>query len=215
MIRQLHLSMLAGPVVPVPVPHAVMDAFQSATITNATGERSGFQIAFSLSTRSPLHTIFVLSGGGAPPLLRVILMAVVNGLPQVLMDGVVTRTEVTAGTTPGQNTLTVSGTDLSTVMDLIELTGMPYPGMPEEARIGVMLAKYAFMGIVPLVIPRLFPDVPVPTHGSPSSKGLTTFISTGWPGKRATFSMSILGLHRGSASLTGGRKSKWASRNRR
>lgn len=171
MIRQLHLSMLAGPVVPLPVPHAVMDAFQSATITNATGERSGFQIAFSLSTRSPLHTIFLLSGGAAPPLLRVVLLAVVNGLPQVLMDGVVTRTEVSAGSTVGQNTLTISGTDLSTVMDLIELTGMPYPGMPEEARIGVMLAKYAFMGVIPLVIPRLFPDVPVPTERIPVQQG--------------------------------------------
>ena len=90
MIRDLHLSMLAGPVVPVPVRHVIMDAFQSATVTNATGERSGFQIAFSLSTRSPLHTIFLLSGGGARPLLRVVLLAVVSGGPQVLMDGVVT-----------------------------------------------------------------------------------------------------------------------------
>ncbi len=163
--------MLVGPVIPLPVPHAVMDAFQSATITNATGERSGFQIAFSLSTRSPLHTLFVLSGGGAPPLLRVVLMAVVNGMPQVLMDGVITRTEVSAGSSPGQSTLTISGTDLSSVMDLIELTGLPFPGMPEEARIGVMLAKYAFMGIVPVVIPRLFPDVPVPTARIPLQQG--------------------------------------------
>jgi hypothetical protein len=171
MIRDLHLSMLAGPVIPVPVPHVIMDAFQSATVTNATGERSGFQIAFSLCTRSPLHTIFLLSGGAAPPLLRVVLLAVVSGVPQVLMDGVVTRTEVSAGATPGQSTLTLSGTDLSTVMDLIELTGMPYPGMPEEARIAVMLAKYAFMGVVPLVIPRLFPDVPVPTDRIPVQQG--------------------------------------------
>lgn len=171
MIRQLHLSMLAGPVVPLPVPHAVMDAFQSATITNATGERSGFQLAFSLASRSPLHAIFVLAGGGAPPLLRVVLLAVVNGMPHVLMDGLVTRTEVTAGSSTGQNTLTVSGTDLSTAMDLIELTGMPYPGMPEEARIAMMLAKYAFLGVVPLVIPRLFPDVPVPTVRIPVQQG--------------------------------------------
>jgi hypothetical protein len=170
-MRQLHLSMLAGPVVPVPVPHVVMDALQSAEVTNATGERSGFQISFSLSTRSPLHTIFLLAGGGAPPLLRVILMAVMGGLPQVLMDGVITRTEVTAGATPGQSTLTLSGTDLSTVMDLIELTGIPYPGMPVEARIALSIAKYSFMGIVPLVIPRLFPEVPVPTEKIPIHQG--------------------------------------------
>ena len=164
MIRQIHLSMLAGPVIPVPVPHAVMEAFQSASVTNATGERSGFQISFALSTRSPLHTIFLLSGGGAPPLMRVILMAVVNGLPNVLMDGVITRTEVSAGATPGQSTLTLSGTDLSSAMDLLDLTGIPYPGMPVEARVLAAVGKYAFMGVIPLVIPRLFPEVSSPTE---------------------------------------------------
>ena len=171
MIRQLHLSMLAGPVIPVPVPHVVMDAFQSATVTNATGTASGFQIAFSLSTRSPLHTIFLLAGSAAPPMIRVVLLAVVNGFPQVLMDGMVTRTEVSQGKTPGQNTLTISGTDLTAAMDLIELTGLPYPAMPEEARVALMLAKYAFMGVVPLVIPRLFPSVSSPTASIPLQQG--------------------------------------------
>jgi len=171
MIRDLHLSMLAGPVVPVPVPHAVMEAFQSARVTSAAGERSGFQITFALATRSPLHTIFLLSGGAAPPLVRVILLAVVNGLPNVLMDGVITRTEVSAGSTPGQNTLTLTGTDLSAAMDLIDLTGIPYPGMPVEARVLAAVGKYAFLGVVPLVIPRLFPDVPVPTAKIPIHQG--------------------------------------------
>lgn len=164
MIRQIHLSLLIGPVIPVPVPHVVMEAFQSASVTNATGERSGFQLSFALSTRSPLHSIFLLSGGAAPPLMRVILMAVVNGLPQVLMDGVITRTEVSAGATPGQGTLTLSGTDLSSAMDLLDLTGIPYPGMPVEARVLAAVGKYAFMGVIPLVIPRLFPEVSSPTE---------------------------------------------------
>ena len=171
MIRQLHLSMLAGPVIPVPVPHVVMDAFQSATVTNATGTASGFQIAFSLSTRSPLHTIFLLAGSAAPPMIRVVLLAVVNGFPQVLMDGMVTHTAVSQGKTPGQNTLTISGTDLSAAMDLIDLTGIPYPGIPVEARVALIAAKYAFMGVVPLVIPRLFPSVSTPDESIPVQQG--------------------------------------------
>jgi hypothetical protein len=171
MIRNVYLSMLAGPVVPVPVPHDVMEALQSVQVTNDTGAASGFQITFSLSTRSPLHTIFVLSGGGAPPLFRVILMAVVNGVPHVLMDGVITRTEVTAGSTPGQGTLTLSGTDLSAMMNLLDLSGIPYPGMPVEARVLASIGKYAALGVVPLVIPRLYPEVDSPTEKIPLHRG--------------------------------------------
>ena len=37
-------------------------------------------------------------------------------------------------------------------MDIIELR-IPYPAMPEVARINMILAKYAAFGIVPVVMP--------------------------------------------------------------
>ena len=47
---------------------------------------------FTLNKRSPLHTIFLLSGGQPiPPIVRVVIVVTVNGTPEVLMDGVMTQ----------------------------------------------------------------------------------------------------------------------------
>ena len=58
--------------------------------------------------------------------------------------------------------LIVTGEDLSRVMDYIDFSGMPYPAMPPEARVLLILAKYAFLGIIPLVIPSVLIDMPDP-----------------------------------------------------
>jgi hypothetical protein len=51
-------------------------------------------------------------------------------MTQVLMDGVMTNQEVTSGSQPGQSTLTITGDDLTKVMDLQDFSGIPYPAMP-------------------------------------------------------------------------------------
>ncbi len=108
------------------------------------------------------------------PLLRVIVVVTVNGMPQVLIDGVVTRTEVLPGADQRHTTLQVTGDDLSTVMTKLEFSGLPgtpYPAMPAEAIVALLLAKYAFLGIVPLVIPSIAIDVPIPTNRIPTQQG--------------------------------------------
>lgn len=162
MLKGLYLTLMIGPVIPIPVPQIVLDSLIEASVTVAAGEPSGFQLTFTLSARSPLHILFLLAGGTPLPLLRVILMVTINGVPDVLVDGVMTHHEVSPGSDPGHATLTVSGKDLTAVMDQIEFTGIPYPAMPPEARVLLILAKYAVFGMVPLVIPRLFPDVSIP-----------------------------------------------------
>jgi hypothetical protein len=89
MLKGVYLTLLVGPTVPVPVPHVVIDALTSAQVTVAAGQRSGFQLVFTLSNRSPLQAAFLLIAGQTP-LLRVIIVLTVNGFPQPLMDGVVT-----------------------------------------------------------------------------------------------------------------------------
>jgi len=66
--RGIHLTLMVGPVVPIPVPQAVLDALTSVEVTSNTDGPSGFQLTFNLSNRSPLHTIFLLSGGSPIPL---------------------------------------------------------------------------------------------------------------------------------------------------
>ena len=170
MLKGIHLTLMVGPVVPVPVPKVILDALTSVTVTSAAGGPSGFQLSFTLSNRSPLHTLFLVAGGQTP-LLRVIIIATINGSPQVLMDGVMTNQQVSPGSQPGHSTLTITGEDLTRAMDLIDFSGIPYPAMPPEARVALIIAKYAVFGMIPLVIPSLFPDFPIPIERIPTHQG--------------------------------------------
>ncbi len=170
-IRNIQLTLLIGPTVPIPAPQVVMSALQSVEVTTSVGARSGFQLAFTLSNRSPLHTFFVIASNASPLALRVILVATINGVPDVLADGVITRQEITPGQAPGVSTLTVTGEDLTTVMDRQEFNGLPYPAMPAEARVALIIAKYAMYGMIPLVIPSFFQDIPIPVERIPSHDG--------------------------------------------
>ena len=167
----IHLTLMVGPMVPVPVPKAVLDALTGVQITTTAGRASGFQLTFKLTHDSPLHTLFLVSAGLPLKIIRVIIVVTVNGTPEVLMDGVMRQHEVTPGSEPGQSTLTVSGDDLTAVMDLVEFTGIPYPAMPPSARVVAILAKYAMFGMVPQVIPSILFEVPNPLETIPRHKG--------------------------------------------
>lgn len=174
MLKGVHLTLLVGPVVPVPVPQVVLDALTQIEVVSPDEAAGAFTLQFTLSVQSPLHTLFLLSGGGVVPLLRVIVVVTVNGAPQVLIDGVVTKTDVTPGADQRHTQLQVSGDDLTTVMQKLEfsgLPGLPYPAMPNEAIVALILAKYAFLGVVPLVIPSIAIDVPIPTDHIPTQQG--------------------------------------------
>jgi hypothetical protein len=171
-LKGINLTVMVGPAVPLPIPKDALDALESAEILTSAGEtQSGFELRFRLSPRSPLHTAFLLSGGAIPPILRTLLVATVNGVPEVLMDGVVTRYEVLPGGDPAQSTLVIRGKDLTAVMSFIDFSGIPYPAMPPEARVLLIMAKYAFLGIIPLVIPTVLIDVPIPVERIPLHRG--------------------------------------------
>jgi hypothetical protein len=163
---------MVGPVVPVPAPQVVLDALSSLSVrvTAEPGQQSGFDLSFSLSQRSPLHTLFMLSGSAPLPLLRVVIVVTINGAPEVLIDGVVTRQDVSTGE-GGRASLTVTGVDISEVMNLVDFSGLPYPALPVEGRIAVILAKYAVFGIIPVIIPTLLLDVSLPIDEIPQQEG--------------------------------------------
>lgn len=171
MNKGIHLTLMIGPAVPVPVPQSVLDALTSLIVTTTAGQASGFQLTFTLSNRSPLQTLFLLSGGAQIPLVRVIIVVTINGTPEVLMDGVMTNHEMAPGSEVGQSTLTISGEDLTAVMNYIDFSGVPYPAMPPEARVLLILAKYAMFGIIPMVIPSVLIDIPIPTDRIPVQQG--------------------------------------------
>jgi hypothetical protein len=166
-----NLTLMIGPVVPLPVSQEVLDALTSVSVTINSDSVSVFQLEFTLSNRSPLQTIFLLAGGASIPLVRVLIIVTVGGQAEVLMDGVMTNHEIRPGADASHSVLTITGEDLSKVMDYFDFSGIPYPAMPNEARVALIIAKYAFLGIVPLVIPSILIDIPIPTERIPEQKG--------------------------------------------
>ena len=171
MLKGIQLTLMIGPVVAVPVPQPVIEALTGVTVTTSTTEKSGFQLSFSLSNRSPLQTLFLLSGGSPIPIMRVILVVTLNGIPNVLIDGVMTNHQIAPGADTRHSTLTVMGEDLTVVMDKQDFSGFPFPAMPAEGRVAAMIAKYAFLGIIPQIIPSILIDIPIPTNLIPSQRG--------------------------------------------
>ena len=171
MLKGVQMTLMIGPVAPVPVGRDILDALQSVRITTRSRTASGFQLTFSLSTRSPLHTLFLLAGGASLPVVRVIVVVTVNGAPHVLIDGVMTNHEIGAGSDTGHATLTITGEDLTRVMDFIDFSGIPYPATPVEGRVALVLAKYAMFGVIPKIIPSIMFDVPLPTERIPRQEG--------------------------------------------
>ncbi|HEX5606789.1 MAG TPA: hypothetical protein VFY96_09760 [Candidatus Binatia bacterium] len=170
MLKGVYLTLLVGPVVPLPVPKIALEALTNVQVTTAAGSASGFQLSFTLNNRSPLQTLFLIAGAQTP-LLRVILIATINGNPNVLVDGVMTNQQVSPGGKPGESTLTITGEDLTKVMALQDFSGIPYPAMPPEARVALIIAKYAVFGVIPLVIPSPFTDLPIPVERIPIHQG--------------------------------------------
>lgn len=155
---------------PLPAPKPLMDALVSAEVTESATGRSGFQLVFTLADKGILETFFLLASGAPMPIIRVVLMVTFPGIPQVLIDGVVLHTEVQPDAMHGSSKLVVTGQDLTALMDLMDFSGLPYPGMSSDVRALTILAKYAMFGVVPEVIPVPAPDIPIPLLQTPSQK---------------------------------------------
>ena len=65
----------------------------------------------------------------------------------------------------------MTGEDLTRVMDNQALDGLPFPAMPIAARVALICAKYAAFGIIPLPVPEVFMDVPIPISKIPAQQG--------------------------------------------
>jgi hypothetical protein len=170
MADALRLTLLIGPGVPVPAPASVVDALESVQVTSGA-DRAGFQLVFNAGPRAPLLSTLLPAGYLDPIVTRVIIVATVRGLPHVLMDGVVTRQEISPAAEPGKSAVTVTGEDLTVLMDLVEMPFMRYPAMPEIAQLYAILAKYAAFGIAPVVLPPVIPNVRLPTDGMDTHTG--------------------------------------------
>jgi hypothetical protein len=170
MLKGVQLTLQMGPGVPVAVPREVIEALTAVQVTVGSGQRSGFQLTFGASKQSLLARTLI-PAGYFDPMIRVIIVVTVNGQPEVIMDGLITRQQLTPGNEPGQSTLVVTGEDVSQAMDLTGLPKIPFAAMPPEGRVAVLLAKYAVFGIIPEIIPSVLVNVQNPADRIPTQDG--------------------------------------------
>jgi hypothetical protein len=167
--KSLQLMLMIGSVLAAPAPQPLVDALQSAQITSSAGQRSGFQLSFAVSKNSIISTVLLPSGALDPP-ARVVLTGFLGGLPTVLMDGIITRHELSPSETPGASTLTVTGEDLTALMDMSHVH-MCYPALPLNLRVMAIVAKYAMYGMIPAAVPPVVFSVPNPLDTIPVQSG--------------------------------------------
>jgi hypothetical protein len=161
---------MIGPAVPRAAPYEVVEALTNVEVQVETKEASHFQLQFQVSKRSKIDETFMLAGLSPVPFMRVVLIATVQGQPQVLIDGVMTRHQYTPAM-KGLSTLTVFGDDLTRMMNFQTFSGLPFPAMPAFARVALILLKYAPLGIFPKVVPNLSTFAPDPLRSVPRQEG--------------------------------------------
>lgn len=171
MASGIQLGVHFGPV-PIPAPAEFVHAISRVKVDEGSGDaQSGFELTLDLPQRSLLRTAFLLSGGGGGvPLMRVTLTVTINGRTEPLIDGMATNVETLPGE-GGVSQLVVKGKDLSALMAVIELSGLPFPAMPPSARVLMILAKYAVLGVIPIVIPSIADVPPLPMQRIPVQRG--------------------------------------------
>ncbi|SDM16042.1 hypothetical protein [Allokutzneria albata] len=160
MFTDLQVRLLIGKVAVLPAPAELTDALQSIQVITSAGSRSGFRLDFAVSKRS-IITGALIPAGVFDPKTRVVLLAIIKGFPHVLMDGVITRQDMSPGNDPAGSTFTVTGEDLSLLMDLTHEHAC-YPALRPDLAVLKALTKpkYLMYGIAPVTVPPIIPVTP-------------------------------------------------------
>jgi len=153
----VRLVLLLGDTVPLPAPYEVVTALTQAQVTMDAGGNDGFQLTFRIAQDAVVDFGLVVSGL-LDPFKRVVIAVLAGALPEVLIDGVITHRQVTPAEDPGASTLTVTGKDVSQMMDLEE-KNEEYPNQPDFVIAGRVIAGYAQYGLIPATTPTT--DVPI------------------------------------------------------
>jgi hypothetical protein len=164
----IHLTLLIGPTIAVPAPPILIEALQSVEVTHTDEGRSGFQITFNAGRgeKFGLMDYPLLNNPLLKPFNRAILIVTFNAMPRVLMDGIITHQQLTPSNEPGASTITVTGEDVSLMMDMEEKSA-EHPAQDETVIAIKIILSYAKYGLIPMVIPPTLFDPPLPIERIP------------------------------------------------
>jgi len=170
-LKGLYLTILIGESVPVPAPKYLMESLDNVEVTHSDTGRSGFQITFQAGRSAKNMQDYQLTESSLlNPFNRVVLIVTLNGTPQVLMDGIITRQELAPSNEPGASRLTVTGEDISLMMDMDEKSE-EHPAQSEMIIATKIIASYARYGLIPAIKPPFMQDIPLPTERIPVQQG--------------------------------------------
>lgn len=153
----IRLILLLGKTVPLPAPAAAMKALKRVRVVNDSEGQDGFQMTFTLG-KDKIGDYSLLAGGALDPDKRVVIGVLMGASLEPLIDGVIYHHQISPANEPGMSTLTVSGRDISVMLDLEERDA-EYRNRPDFLIVNEILAGYAQYGIVPKAMPTA--DVPI------------------------------------------------------
>lgn len=141
---------------PANAPAWLMAAVQRVTVTQGDGGKTGdFQQGFQVILRAERPTrasadYKLLSESLLDPGNRIIVTVTLDGRPRVLIDGIIAHRQLSPGSTAGTPTLTLSGKDISLLMDLEE-KDKNHAGLGDKEIAQAILGEYSRYGIDPQV----------------------------------------------------------------
>ena len=135
------LTLWLGMTVAAPAPALIVEALTEVEVSLSDEGRDGFRLTFSVGRSGVLALdYFIVANPLLKPFNRVILQIWQGVIPQVLIDGFITKSQLNPSEEPGASTLTITGEDVRVLMDLHEVS-LPYPNMAVEAQVEFILAK--------------------------------------------------------------------------
>lgn len=167
----LHLQLLIGQTVPTPPPLKISEALESVEVTTKDEGRSGFQLVFQVGRSVlDLKDYALLKEDRIKPFNRVVLSVLFGVRPLPIMDGIITNHQLAPGNDPGTSKLTITGEDVSLMIDL-EQKAQAYPQLSVKQTVELIIATQLTTqyGVLPDVspvenVPVLTADEQTPTQ---------------------------------------------------
>lgn len=165
----IHLQLLIGETVPALAPLKINEALQSVEVTHKDEGRSGFQLTFQIGRSAiDLMDYALLKNPLLKPFNRVILNVFFGVTPIPIMDGIITDQQLAPGEDPGSSKLTITGEDISVMMDM-EQEPRSFPGLSDDLIVFFLLLPYIIpFGLIPKVESPPERDTPTPDQRTPT-----------------------------------------------
>lgn len=145
----IHLTLLiGGQEAPRPASPFIAENLRSVEVTQRAEGPSGFEMTFHVGRSSVIDLLDyrALNNPALKLFNRVVLLVRFAVAPVVVMDGIITNHQLNPSNDPGASTLTVTGEDISLLMDLKE-GSQAFPAQFDYSIVTEIVGKYKTYGL--------------------------------------------------------------------